>query len=319
MASVSDPRRRTAEAIFARYVRDEEDWRRAHLGASIIGRPCSREIWYRYRWAIRPELDGQILRLFERGKREEAWLLDELEALGLQVERVNPLTGQQWTVSFHGGRFGGSADAKVLGVLEAPSSEHVFEAKTANGKRFREVQRHGVKVGEPEHYLQVQVYMKGLKIKRALYLCVCKDTDEIYQERIAYDRKAADMAVARAHLILESSAPLSKISEDPTWYECRFCDARPVCQLGQVERLERNCRTCASSSQAEGLLWRCELHQAVLDVEAQRAGCPEHLFNPHLLPWPVESVDEPARTVTYRRPDGVLVTDANRELTIGID
>ena len=44
---------------------------RTHLGASVIGRECGREVWLMFRWALDRSWGGRMLRLFARGKREE--------------------------------------------------------------------------------------------------------------------------------------------------------------------------------------------------------------------------------------------------------
>lgn len=44
---------------------------RAHLGASVIGKPCARAAWYTFRWVHKPAFDGRMHRLFDRGHQEE--------------------------------------------------------------------------------------------------------------------------------------------------------------------------------------------------------------------------------------------------------
>ena len=43
--------------------RDEEDAFRSHLGASLIGRECARELWYSFRWTTKPSFEGRMIRL----------------------------------------------------------------------------------------------------------------------------------------------------------------------------------------------------------------------------------------------------------------
>ena len=122
---------------------------------------------------------GRMLRLFERGHREEAWLIDDLRAIGCDVWDVDPETGRQWRVEL-APHFGGSCDGVVLGLPDAPKTPHVFEAKTSNRERFEELVHRGVRWAKPEHFAQMQVYMLGLKLTRAAYFAVCKDDDRIY-------------------------------------------------------------------------------------------------------------------------------------------
>jgi hypothetical protein len=306
---------RTVAAIFERYERVADDWRRPHLGASLVGRKCSRELWYIFRWAVAPSFDGRLLRLFERGNREEEWLAEDLRAIGIELHTTDE-SGRQYRVEYWNGHFGGSCDGIGLGFPEAPKTWHLFEAKTSNERRFRELQSKGVKDAKPEHYAQMQVYMHGLKLKRAFYVCVCKNDDQIYTERLHYVEAEAQALVAKAGTVIASNGPLSRISEDPTWFGCRFCDARPICHLEDVGKLERNCRTCLSSTPQQEGGWYCDVHQKRLSVDEQRDGCEQHLFIPSLLPWDPVGGDENARSVTYQMPDGRTVVDRERSLEI---
>lgn len=58
---------------------------RNHLGGSMIGRKCEREIWYGFRWAKRPSFQGRMLRLFERGHLEEFRFVKYLKMAGFEL------------------------------------------------------------------------------------------------------------------------------------------------------------------------------------------------------------------------------------------
>ena len=65
-----------------------EDGHRKHLGASLIGDACSRKLWYTFRWVKKADFssktrsNGQVLRLFNRGHREEPAIIKLLEKSG---------------------------------------------------------------------------------------------------------------------------------------------------------------------------------------------------------------------------------------------
>lgn len=59
---------------------------RFHLGGSLVGNSCARAIWYSFRWAKRPVFKGRILRLFERGHKEEFRFVEYLQLLGIEVQ-----------------------------------------------------------------------------------------------------------------------------------------------------------------------------------------------------------------------------------------
>ncbi len=314
MVKLPEPKNRTATAIYARYERDAEDWRRDHLGASVIGKECARDVWYSFRWASNPNFEGRLLRLFSRGDREEELIVNELRGLGMRVEVEDPETGKQYRFEALGGHFGGGCDGAVLGVFEAPKTWHLLEVKTSNEKRFKELEKDGVAASNPQHYDQMQTYMHGLGLKRALYVCVCKNDDRIYTERINYDCARAETILRIAETIVGAPEPLSRISEDPSWFKCKFCDHYGICHLEQAELLERNCRTCLSSTALPNGNWHCEHHDVPLDSDAQRKGCEDHLFIPKLLPWEVKDVDDRRRLITYDMGGGSTVTDTGTGL-----
>jgi hypothetical protein len=66
-----------------------DDGHRKHLGASLIGRECARELWYTFRWVKHKKFDGRMQRLFQRGHLEEGRFIEYLEGVGCTVEFVD--------------------------------------------------------------------------------------------------------------------------------------------------------------------------------------------------------------------------------------
>ena len=308
MAALPQPASLTRDAIFAAYEADRDDGFRPHLGASQVGKSCERALWYDFRWATAARFPGRILRLFETGQIEEARLVRNLRRTGATVLEVDPATGRQWRVEAHGGHFGGSLDAVALGLIEAPKTWHVVEFKTHSAKSFRELVAKGVAQAKPQHWAQMQVYMAMTGITRALYLAVCKDDDDLHIERVRADADAAERLLAKAARIIFAARPPSKISEDPTWWECRFCDHRAVCHEGAAAAA--TCRTCLHATPVDGG-WSCARWQAFLELDAQREGCTKHLFIPDLVPG--EVVDAGDDHVVYRLADGATWINGARE------
>ena len=119
MAKLPPPRSRTLAIIDERTEQNSQDWRRAHLGDSIIGDPCERALWYGFRWFTAPDFPGRILRLFRRGQNEETTIVADLRLAGVTVSE-GPTEGEQWRFSSLGGHFGGSMDAAILGCMKLP-------------------------------------------------------------------------------------------------------------------------------------------------------------------------------------------------------
>ena len=286
MAPLPQPTQPTIDAIYRAYEAAREPGR-PHLGASVIGKECERALWYSFRWATAVKHSGRVLRLFERGQREEEVFNANLRAAGVEVLEVDPRTGRQFNFSAHGGHFGGAMDAAALGIIEAPKTWHVCEFKTSSNKLFEKLKKEGVEHAKPEHAAQMQCYMHWSGMTRAFYLVVNKDTDELYSERVRYDKAYGEAILAKAHRIITASEPPPRISERPDWYVCRFCDHHATCHGGQIPEI--NCRTCCHSTpEMDGnARWSCAWLHCDVPVEIQRRGheCPHHRFIPAMMPW----------------------------------
>lgn len=289
----------TLTAIYASYEAQQGDGFRNHLGASLIGKSCNRALWFDFRWVTRSRFEGRMLRLFETGQREEDRLVRNLRATGATVLEVDPATGKQFTVSAHGGHFGGSLDGAAIGLLEAPKTWHVVEFKTHSFKSFSDLTAKGVQASKPRHYAQMQVYMHLTGMTRAMYVAVCKNTDALHIERIDADRSEGERLLEKAGRIIDAPRPPVRISDDPTWFECRMCDHRAVCHEGATPAV--NCRTCLHSTPVDGG-WRCARFDHPIATRDQRTACPRHLFVPDLIPG--EVIDAGDDFVAYRLTDG---------------
>lgn len=318
MTALPDPRFQTVAAVYRAIEQARSDWRRPHLGASQIGKSCDRAVWYGFRWVQDPKHEGRVLALFDRGQAEERVQFARLRAAGVQVWTVDPETGKQFRVEL-APHISGSMDGVALGLLEAPKSPHVIDVKTASKKQFDQLLRVGAREWKPVYYTQLQLYMhdRRYKIDRAVLWVVCKDDDRLYMERFEYDPEFAARELERAKRIVDADTPPARISESPSWYECRFCDFHATCQAGRHEQIERNCRTCASSTPLKDGWWHCDYHDHALTDREQRKGCDAHLIHPALLPrgWEPVDADEEQRTVTYQDAQGVIRYDRNGEIT----
>jgi hypothetical protein len=279
---------------------------RPHMGCSQLGHPCDRWLWLSFRWAVQPKFPGRILRLFRRGQMEEATIVSDLRAIGMDVRTSR----QQARVDF-GCHVSGSIDAVIeSGVPEAPKKRHVAEFKTHSSKSFADLEKNGVEKSKPEHFVQMQLYMHGTEIDRALYMAVCKDDDRIYTERVRYDKEVADKFIARGRrLALEDRMP-PPISTDPSWYQCKFCDAHEFCHETKTTK-HVNCRTCAHSTATKASEWHCAKWDAVIPVDAQRTGCEGHVLHPDLVAW--QRKDGPDEWTAVYEINGTNVANGDPE------
>lgn len=292
----------TVQAIYDAYkAKGDAEPQRGYLGASIAGRECDRFLWFTFRGAVREEKDGRIYRLLERGDLEEPRIVADLRAIGCEVIDRDPATGDQWELpgDVLGGHFSGHMDAVVKGVPEAPATWHVGEFKTSNTKNFAKLAKEGVRAAKPDHFAQMQVYMGGFGLTRALYVACNKDTDELYAERVKFDRAFFTALMERAGRIIRTSQAPERVASRPDDWRCKFCDAHALCwgaaDKPAVPIPSQTCKTCVHSTaltEGEGARWRCDRYQAEVDPEVG-ADCPTHLLLPGLVSFaePTDSDD----------------------------
>ena len=295
----------TRDAIYAAYEVQAESGFRPHLGASLIGHSCSRALWYTFRHCTRASFPGRVLRLFETGQREEARVVANLRSTGATVLDCDPETGRQWVLSTLNGHFGGSMDAVGYGFLEAPLTWHNCEFKTHGVKSFASLKKDGVQKSKPLHYCQMQIYMELSELDRALYVGVCKDTDEIYIERIKVDHAFAKALIAKAERIINANEPPDGISKNADWYQCKWCDHHGICHEGKLP--ERNCRTCLSSTPVEDGKWSCARFGEC------RKECDAHLFIPALVAGEQVDADDNDAWIEYKMADGSVWRDGIKD------
>jgi hypothetical protein len=281
------------------YRRDDEA-HRSHLGASILGGECPRAIWYSFRWATRKNFDARTLRLFNRGHLEEPRFLAMLLMIGCEVWWQDE-QGKQFRIGWADDHAGGSGDGVARGVPDLdPATAAVCEFKTYGEKSFIELagkllewrayRQHragpfpgrGVRVAKFEHFVQMQTYMRKMGLAAALYMAVCKNTDDVYAEVVTLDAEFADQFIDRGEKLVWMAEAPKRISDSPGFFKCRFCDHRPVCHLKAEP--DRNCRTCDFSRPGHAGCWHCTHpgHRVLLGKELQLTGCTDHARNPSL-------------------------------------
>ena len=302
MAFIPENKNSTVYQIDKWWSDNQDGGNRSHLGASLIGRRCKRQLWYVFRWAVKHNHAGRLLRLFNRGHEEENRFIRDLRNIGVTVFDVDPTTGKQFQYSACNGHFGGSMDGACQGIPES-SKWHVLEFKTSGDKAFQQLKKEGVEKAKPEHFAQMQCYMHWSGMKRALYMVVNKNDDELYSERIKYDKDIAESYFKKAEEIINAEQAPEGISTDPSWYECKWCDYQSICH--EKERPEVNCRTCAYSTPMEKAEWNCELHESPIGEKDQRQGCKQHIFNPCFID--AEIINHGSGFIEYQTDKGTFI------------
>ena len=266
---------KTLSVIGLRHEEKQGTGFREHLGASFIGRECARSIWYTFRWSVKAHFKARILRLFERGQREEPAILKLLRQAGIHAVDVDPKTGKQFRITDHDGHMGGSLDAKLFDTPDFPNIWVLAEFKTHNDKSFKALKEAGLEESKPEHIIQMQLYMHYTSLPNALYFAINKNDDDIEVLTVEYDASVAERFINRAHRIIYAKLPPPRISESPAWYKCRWCDHKEVCHFDAKKAF--NCRTCINAQPIHDAQWHCQHFDVILNSAAQRTGCQQYV------------------------------------------
>lgn len=261
-----------------------DDGVRSHLGASVIGTECERALFYGWRWVTddadkhygkaREDQTGgfsRMLRLWNRGHIEEGRFIALLLMIGVEVYTVNA-EGRQYGFTNFGGHFAGSGDSIVRGLPEYPTEYIGGEFKTHGDDSFKKLATEGVRLSKWQHFVQMQVLMRGLGLRRYIYGAVNKNTEELYWEFIEYDEHIATQYTIRGgKTIFASELPRRINNASPALWTCKFCDHVKVC-YGTIQP-KRSCRTCQNIRFLDLGHTICALTGEIRNKEAQVIGC----------------------------------------------
>ncbi len=307
----------------------QEDSRRRHLGGSVIGKRCERELWYIFRWVETIKHQARLLRLFYRGHREEAMIVKWLRMADIVVEEFeNVETEKQFTVSAVHGHFGGSLDGKLMNVPEAPLTQHLAEFKTMSLSQFKQLVKKGMRMHKPEHFAQTQVYMFLEGLERCVYYAVCKNDDEVHIERSRADHKVGRELIEKAERVILSPVPPAPLDEHQSHSECTYCDFKNVCAGFLLP--EVNCRTCSAVSVGQNKAWICARH-GNMDIspsaeqiaqnkkdgtmDFDRIGCAKHTYIPTIVESHLTLIATDGDTNAYTTQNGEYLENGPKGLT----
>lgn len=273
----SDP---TLDAI-DRAIEDGQDFSpRPYLGASQIGDPCSRKLWYSFRHATPIKFDAATLKRFEDGHHGEDVQAARLRLVeGIQLSTAAE-DGRQWGISDHEGHFRGHCDGFIKGLLQAPKTPHIWEHKQVGEAKFKKLAKLKQEKGEKEalahwdeiYYAQAQVYMHKFELTRHYLTCATPGGRETLSVRTDYNQAHAEAFIQKAKDIIVSDQPPTRLSEDPTHWLCKWCDHHSICH--DITPEVASCRTCRMAYPDRGGKWGCHKH-GELSLEKQRQGCPD--------------------------------------------
>lgn len=319
MAEIDIPKYPTLAAVDRELEARQSKSTRTYLGMSQIGHPCARNLWYSFRWVAGRHISAKGLKAIQDGFAGEDVMASRLRMVpGVTLKTVDD-QGQQFGFTSIHGHFKGHMDGAVIGLLEAPKTWHVWEHKQVNPTKFKALssavdkngEKSALKYWDEVYHAQAICYMALSGMERHFLTVSSPGGRDYMSVRTEADSQEAKRLLDRAEKVIYADEPLPRISNDPAWYQCKFCDFRNVCHGTQIP--QPNCRTCAHVTVGrDNAEWYCERHHKQLSTQDQRNGCQSHRFIPVLLENVASMTDasQEGNWVRYkRRSDGVEFTN----------
>ena len=300
MSNICKKIKNDIENMYERSQKDEDYY--PTLRASQIGDECSRKLWYRLRWALKPKKwSGRMIRLFETGKKEEDRIIQNLKDAGFDVlfqqKEILPLSNSSLT---------GSIDGQIpLTIREGEQEFYLIEIKTHNDINWKSWNRYGVEISHPKHFGQICTYLTGLDLKKCIYISLNKNTDEIGFEEINKDDEKCKKILKKASdIVYSEDIPLRILDKKNLWM-CKLCEFNNICYEEDLPR--KNCRTCINfefdSSGTFGK-HKCNKFSTDLSLDQQKQGCSSHIYNPKMINAKQINFNKKEESVTYKLKNG---------------
>lgn len=195
--------------------------KRDYMGASGLGEPCDRKLWYSYKQPKSVD-DPRIHRIFHLGHNLEDVMVKYMRDAGL-VLHTHDEDGNQF--GFEDGIIAGHID----GVIELPTGPMLVEFKTFNTKRFEEFRKKGVQQSDPKYFTQVQVYMGKMDLDQCMFIGIDKNDCEIHIEYIHHDPFEENWAVNRGKEIGNRDTEPDRKYGHKSHFSCKQCSWKSDC------------------------------------------------------------------------------------------
>lgn len=214
---------------------------RSYLGASRLGVACERALQFEFAQApvdYGRDIQGRILRIFERGHVNEECMVGWLQDAGFDL-RTHKADGEQFGFSVADGRLQGHIDGVFVGGPEGFAYPALWENKCLGAKSWRDLEKNRLAISKPVYAAQVALYQAYLELHEhpAIFTAVNADTMEIYTELVPFDAALAQRMSDRAVKVItatEAGELLPRAFADQTHFECRMCAWQDRCWRTQT-------------------------------------------------------------------------------------
>jgi len=213
------------EIIDKYYLDRQKDREQRHFYVTDAGR-CARSVFFKFKNAPRKEMEANILRLFDHGDHIHKLIMRPL----LSVREIHVVASEidippQEIIS-------GRADAIVSDGKEL----FVLDIKSINSMIFRNL-------SEPkeENMIQIQLYLHYFEIPKGILLYVNKDTQELKEFLVTYNKIQAETLLADLNGLkkqIDANIVPARMPSYPVDWQCRYCQFKDICAAGVDSQMD---------------------------------------------------------------------------------
>lgn len=208
------------ELIDQFYLEKQKDRDQTRFYITDAGK-CQRAVFFKFKKAPRRDIDPNILRMFDHGDYIHQLIMKALlGARDIHVVSSEINIPPQEIIS-------GRADA----VLSDGKELYVLDIKSMNSMIFRNLE--GPK---EDNISQIQLYLHYFQIKKGILLYVNKDTQELKEFSVDYDKDLAGRLICDLESLktkIDSDTVPGRMSNYPTNWQCRYCQFSNICKAMQ--------------------------------------------------------------------------------------
>lgn len=285
----------------------KKEKKRKYLGASQIGHPCWRKLFYSFRYADEKEISRASdvddywrelnrIKAAEDGHYQELLIIENLRKIpGIELYNDDGTVDENGKPNQIGfsmllGHFKGHADGVILSILQAPKTWHVFEVKCKLEKFFNQLEKLKAEKGEKEalaewseeYFGQAMILMHALQMERHYLVCGLPGGRKHTSVRTNYNKKIAEAIIEKARVIIFDNWNLpARLSNKREYFQCGFCEYKELCHDQKFALV--HCKTCRYMEPVKDGQFHCHKKETLITDELLFQGCDDHIYNPALI------------------------------------
>jgi CRISPR/Cas system-associated exonuclease Cas4 (RecB family) len=206
------------ELIDKFYLEKEKDKEQQHFYISDAGK-CPRAIFFKFKNVPREEIKANILRLFDHGDHIHQLIMKPLLSIrDIHVVAAEVNIPPQELIS-------GRADA----IVSCGKELYVLDIKSMNSMIFRKLE-----YPKEENVDQVQMYLHYFKISKGILLYVNKDTQELKEFVVKYDKNRSEdllKGLADLKIKIDSNVVPERLADYSSGRQCQYCQFKEICSV----------------------------------------------------------------------------------------